>query len=258
MSRTADPAGLTHDAFLGGRLKLWQPARGFRAGLDAVMLAASIPARPGQGVLDLGCGVGAASLCLHARVPGLDLVGVELQPAYAALAARNGAEAGARFSVHEAAVEALPRALRAQRFDHVMLNPPFYRQGRGSPARDAGRETALRDGGDLGFWIAAAARRLAPRGTLTAIIGAERLPEVLGALPRALGGVAVKPLQPAAGREASRVLLRAISASRAGFRLLAPLVLHEGTGDGAFTPEAEAVLRAGAPLCDLAGHPRQG
>ena len=57
------------DAFLGGRLVLRQPARGYRAGADAVMLAAACSARAGERVLELGCGAGAALFCLGARVP---------------------------------------------------------------------------------------------------------------------------------------------------------------------------------------------
>ena len=85
---------LTHDAFLCGKLHLWQPRKGYRAATDPVLLAAACPALPGQSVLDMGCGVGAAALCLAARVPDLRLYGLELQPDYAELARRNAIENG--------------------------------------------------------------------------------------------------------------------------------------------------------------------
>ena len=66
MSRFEDDA-LSCDAFLGGRLRIWQPRAGYRAGIDPVMLAAAVPARPRQSVLELGCGAGTASLCLAAQ-----------------------------------------------------------------------------------------------------------------------------------------------------------------------------------------------
>jgi len=116
---------LTCDAFLGGKLHLWQPrrGRGYRAGVDPVLLAASIEATAGQSVLELGCGVGAAVLCLGARVPGLTLTGCELQPAYAELARRNG---GAALEVVEADLTDMPLHLRQRQFDHVLANPPYF------------------------------------------------------------------------------------------------------------------------------------
>ena len=86
--RFAD-ADLSDDKFLMGRLRLLQPLRGYRAATDPVLLAAACPATPGQSVLDLGCGAGAAALCLATRVPGLALAGLEVQPEYADLAARR-------------------------------------------------------------------------------------------------------------------------------------------------------------------------
>ena len=106
---------LTRDAFLDGRVQAWQPRAGYRAATDPVLLAAAVPARAGQSVLELGCGVGVASLCLAARVPGLEMTGVEVQAEYAALARRNAAENGAALQVVEADLEALPTDLRARR-----------------------------------------------------------------------------------------------------------------------------------------------
>ena len=115
---------LTHDAFLCGRLHLWQPRKGYRAATDPVLLVAACPAVAGQRVLDLGCGAGAASLCLAARVPGLQLAGLELQAAYATLARRNAAENGIDMQVEEGDLASMPRALRVA-FDHVIAKTPY-------------------------------------------------------------------------------------------------------------------------------------
>jgi len=243
---------VTRDAFLGGRLTLCQPARGYRAGVDPVLLAAATPARPGQSVLDLGCGVGAALFRLAARVPGLDLTGVELQPDYAALARDNAAENGIAARIEAADLRALPRALRDRAFEQVIANPPYFDRRQGTASGAAGRETAF--GGDtpLADWIETATRRLAPKGYLTLVQKADRLPELLGAMDHRLGSVTVWPVAGRAGRAADRVLVCARKEGRAPFRLRAPLILHAGAAHGSdaedYTAQIRAVLRDGAAL----------
>ena len=241
---------LTHDAFLCGKLHLWQPAKGYRAATDPVLLAAACPAVPGQSVLDLGCGVGAAALCLGARVPGLRLTGLELQPQYADLARRNGAQNGQDFAVECGDLSTMPPILRRD-FDHVIANPPYYPKG-GTPSPDSGKATALLIGTPLADWVAASARRLAPGGWLTMIFGADGLPQVLGALAPKLGSAIVLPLAPREGRPALRVILRARKGGRAAFRLLSPLIIHKGSAhDGdreSYPPRADEILRGGAAL----------
>ena len=243
-------ADLTHDAFLCGRLHLWQPAKGYRAATDPVLLAAACPAMSGQSGLDLGCGVGAAALCLGARVPGLSLSGLELQSDYAELARRNGAQNGLDFAVETGDLAEMPRGLRRD-FDHVIANPPYY-PGAGTPPPDSGRAAALMIDTPLEQWVQAGARRLAPGGWLTMIFGAECLPQILTALAPKLGSAAILPLAPREGRPALRILLRARKGGRGAFRLLAPLVLHKGAvhdGDReSYTPRAEQILRGGVAL----------
>lgn len=241
------PGGLTDDAFLGGRLRILQPAQGFRASTDAVLLAAGCPAAPGQAVLDLGCGVGVAGLCLAARVPDLSLAGLELQRAYAEIARVNGVRNRIALDVVEGDVAAMP--LR-RAFDQVIANPPYHTAD-GTPAADAGRALALQERQPLSVWTRAARARLVPGGWLTLILRADRLPEALAAL-EGFGAVAVLPLSPREGRAAQRVLIRARKGAKAPFRLLAPFVLHaapvhEGDRED-LTEEAAAVLRGGAAI----------
>lgn len=246
---------ITTDAFLGGRLRIAQPAQGYRAAADPVLLAAAVPARAGEAVLELGCGAGVASLCLGHRVAGLRLAGLELQPAYAELARRNAAANGQAFEVHVGDLAAMPAALRARSFDHVIANPPYFGAGSGTPARDGGRETAQREAAPLAGWIAAGRRRLMPGGWLTLIQAADRLPDILNAIGNGARGVTVLPVAPRAGRPAGRVIVSARKGGRSPFRLLAPLVLHEGAvhfrdGDD-YGAIARAVLRDGAGLPGL-------
>lgn len=251
MSRSAT-TDLTEDRFLDGRLVMRQPRDGYRAAMDSVLLAAAVPARAGQTVLELGCGAGVASLCLGWRVPGLGLHGVELQPDYAALARANAALNAISLEVAEADLTALPEGLRQRQFDQVMANPPYYRAGAGTAARLAGRETALREATPLAVWIDTALRRLVSGGRLTLIQQAARLPDVLAALDGRAGDVTVMPVQPRMGRDATRVIVQARKGARGPFRLHAPLILHaeaRHVADGEdLTEQARAVLRDGAAL----------
>lgn len=242
----------TCDALLGGRLRLWQPAAGYRAGIDPLFLAASVPAVAGQTVLDLGCGVGTAGLAVMRRVPGVAVTGIEVQPAYAALARRNAAGNDLPLTVIEADIAALPADLRGQAFDHVIANPPYFDRAAsvagGDPAREAGRGEAT----PLAVWVDVAARRVRPGGHVTFIHRAERLPDLLALMGARLGSLQVLPLWPRAGRAAHLCLIRGRKGGRAAFRLQAGVVLHDGDahpGDrDHYSPAITAVLKDAAAL----------
>ncbi|MBN2759268.1 MAG: methyltransferase [Rhodobacteraceae bacterium] len=236
---------LTRDAFLGGHVQAWQPRVGYRAATDPVFLAASVPARSGQTVLELGCGAGVASLCLSARVPGLILTGIELQADYAALARRNALENAAPLTVAEADLRTLPSDLRSQSFDHVMANPPYY-AAHGPAAQDIGRDLALREDTPLTDWLDVGLRRARDGGFLTVIHLTDRLPDILAAL-EGRASVIVLPLAARSKRPARRVIVQARKGGRSPFVLLPPLVIHEGDshpGDGEyFTAPVRAIMR---------------
>jgi tRNA1(Val) A37 N6-methylase TrmN6 len=237
-------SGTTSDKFLGGKITLLQPAKGFRAGLDAVLLAAAVAARSGSEVLELGSGVGTASLCLAARIKGCGITGVEIDAKLVDLSLRNAAANGFadRVTFVEDDIFALRPALRHQ-FDHVMCNPPFHGED-GMRSPDAGRERALRGGHRLRDWFDAGLKRTAARGTFTAIVRADRLKEVIAHLPEA--GVRVFPLWPKPVEPAKRVIVQVRRGSRSQSVILPGLVLHDDTGK--YTAEADAVLHGDRAL----------
>ncbi|MCJ8140515.1 tRNA1(Val) (adenine(37)-N6)-methyltransferase [Falsirhodobacter halotolerans] len=234
---------LTDDGFLDGRLRVWQPRTGYRAATDPVLLAASVPAGVGDRALELGCGVGVAGLCLALRT-GAQVTGVEVQARYADLARRNAARNALPLTVVEGD---LTRLTLTDAFDHVLANPPYYTAG--SPSADAGRDLALRGDLPLIRWMEVMARRARHGGTVTLIVGADRLAEVLRDMPATLGSVTVLPLAARVGRAAKRVIVQARKGGRGAFVLAAPVILHAGAdhgGDGDdATPLARLILRQG-------------
>ncbi|WP_116132462.1 tRNA1(Val) (adenine(37)-N6)-methyltransferase [Tropicimonas sp. IMCC34043] len=249
MPGEATAAALTRDHYLGGRLALWQPAAGYRAGVDAVFLAAACPARPGESVLELGCGAGTAILCLGARVRGLRLAAVERQEEMADLARRNAEDAGLALDLHVGDLADLPAGLRRQAFDHVIANPPYFDRGASLRSGHAAREAAMGEDTPLASWLQVAARRLRPKGWLTLIHRPARLADILAGLGD-LGSVQIQPLIPRRGRDANLVLVRARKGGRAQLRLHAAVVLHEGHAhlrDGEdYTAAIRSVLREAA------------
>ena len=243
---------LTHDAFLGGRLHLWQPQSGYRAGVDPVLLAASITATPGQSVLDVGCGVGAAAFCLGARVGGLDLSGLEIQPDYADLATSNAREAGLPFDVHIGDIQSPPDPIKQRSFDHVITNPPYFAATARTSSGKIGRDQAHMWDISPSDWVKLCLKRVKPKGRLHVIHRAEALGDLLSDLPQNWGAIDVCPIAPRAGRKAELVIVRGCKDARRQLHLLAPIIMHEGDkhlqdGDD-YTPEISAVLRHGAAL----------
>lgn len=256
MTQTAARSAMTDDAFLGGALRILQPKEGYRAGLDAVLLAAAAPIETGRSerVLDVGAGVGVVGLAVARRVADAQVTLVERDPELAACARanieRNGL--GARVRVIEADVarplgEIAELSATAQSFDHVLANPPYHVEGRGTAAGDPAKAAAhAMPGGGLERWLRFMAAIARPGGTAGLIHRADALGEILAACAGRFGGLAVLPLHAKEGEPAGRILVQGVKGSRAPLALLPGLVLHGA--DGKFQPEVEAVLRAGAAL----------
>jgi tRNA1(Val) A37 N6-methylase TrmN6 len=233
---TAPPVETSEDAFLGGRLRLRQPRSGHRAGHDAMLLAAATPARPGDRVVDFGAGVGAAGLAVATRVAGIHLVLVERDEVLADLARRNAELNGiaAQVCILDVAGGAEVFAsvgLGPDSADVVLMNPPFNDSVRHRPSPDDIRRAAhMAEPATLETWIHAARRVLKSGGVLSLIWRSDGLAEVLAALGRGFGGVAIRPVHPDAGKPAIRILVRAVKGSRAPLELCPGLMLNDASG----------------------------
>ncbi|WP_028134905.1 tRNA1(Val) (adenine(37)-N6)-methyltransferase [Bradyrhizobium japonicum] len=253
MSEAAD---ITEDAFLGGRLRLRQKRSGHRAGHDAILLAAATEARSGDRVVDLGAGVGTAGLALASRVPGLALSLVEIDPELAGLARGNAAANAITaetivLDVTSGADAFAANGLPPDSVDVVLMNPPFNDPARHRGSPDRARHIAhVATEETLHAWVHAARRILRSNGVLTLIWRADGIADVLAALSRGFGSLAILPVHGEAGRPAIRVLVRAVKGGRAPTRLLPGLMLNDETR--ASNSEMTEILegRAALPLVE--------
>jgi tRNA1(Val) A37 N6-methylase TrmN6 len=246
----------TDDRVLGGAVRLRQMAGGYRAGLDAALLAAACDAGPGARVLDAGCGVGAVMLAAAARRPGIVVVGLERDAEAADLARANIAlnDMGSRAAVREGDVAAPFSSLGLAPFDAALANPPFFDDETALRGPAPARRGAWITPEGLGVWTGFLVKAVREGGAITLIHRADRLADLLAGLAPKTGSFQIRPIHPFADAPAKRVIVRAVKTGKAPLRLLPPLVLHDRSG-AKHTREAEAVLRGEAAL-DWALPPR--
>lgn len=239
-------ATVTEDRMLGGRLTLLQPAKGYRAGLDAALLAAACDARPGEAVIEAGCGVGAALLAAAVRRPGATFLGIERDPAALALAQANivANGLGDRVAAEEGDVSA---TRPGGRFDAALCNPPFFDDRAALRGPHPSKAGAFITDDGLAAWTGYLLSAVRDGGTITLIHRADRLADLLALLAAKAGSFQIRPMHPYADDPAGRVLVRAVRGGRAPLRLLPALVLH-ARGGAKHTAAAEAILRGEADL----------
>lgn len=244
-----DAVSVTENTLLGGRVRLRQPTKGYRAGMDAALLAAAVVAAPGQRVLEAGCGTGAVLTQIAARRPGVALTGLERDPAAADLARRNAAlnAIADRTTVLTGDVAAGFRALDLPPFDWAVSNPPFFDDETALRAPAPEKRAAWIADDGLAAWTRFMTQGVREGGRIVLIHRADRLADILSLLGDKCGSLAVRPVHVFSEDPAKRVLVQAVRAGRAPLRLLPPLILHDRSG-AKHTPEAEAILRGEADL----------
>jgi tRNA1(Val) A37 N6-methylase TrmN6 len=249
----ADRAPDAPDSFLGGALWLHQAPRGHRAGTDAVLLAAAVPADFAGLAVDVGSGVGAAGLALAVTRPQARIDLVENDAATAVLARENLALNGManRGLVFEVDVVSPASRREAGLFDEcsnlVISNPPFLDPGRARLSPNLGKRRAhamsAEGPASLAAWIAACLALLEPGGSFILIHRPEALSVIFDSLAGPAGGITVLPVYPRRDEPAIRILVRGKKGSRAPASIAPGLILHDGAG---FTRTVEAIHRGGS------------
>lgn len=237
------------DRLLGGRLRVLQPTRGYRAGMDAALLAAACPTLLGQRVVEAGCGPGAVLLQIAARRPDVALVGLERETQAADLAEANVQSNGLadRISIVRGDVADGFRALGQSPFDWALSNPPFFDDPNALRSPMPERRAAWIADDGLAVWTEFLLKAVREGGSIVMIHRADRLADILALLGPKAGSFQIRPVQPFADEPAKRVLVRAVKTGKAPLRLLPPLILHDRLG-AKHTPQADAILRGEAAL----------
>ena len=241
------------NAFLGGKLNLFQPLDGYRANMDSILLAASIEAKAGQSILELGCGVGTVLLSLMARVGDLKVVGIEIQKRYAELAARNAEYNGFKATILECNLTSIPITAKNLKYDHVILNPPFYTLSDSMRLAQGEKDIAKRElNTPLDDWLDVAVKRCSVNGSIVLIHQAKKLGHILRGIDSFMGDIKILPISSFKGKNANRVIVKGKKGSRSPMQILPPLLIHEKcNSDNSrtnYTEEAEGILRGGQAI----------
>lgn len=244
----------TQDHLFKGRIRFYQPAVGYRSAIDTVLLAASVNAGSGDRVVDMGCGVGVAMLCLGTRIDGVLIDGIEIQPVLAELARRNISENAFNDRLHAFGgdIASPPDGVKGGEYDFAMANPPFMAPANGNAPPGEIKRTANFEGdADLKQWVKAALGLVRRKGTVVLIQRADRLGDIISAISGAsdpngegAGDITILPIHPKKGSPANRVIVSFRRAVKAPVTLLEGITVH--TDNGGYTPLLERVLDGGA------------
>ncbi len=245
---------VTKDTFLGGQLNILQTKNGPRAGVDSVLLASSVEAKPGQRVLEAGIGSGVVSLCLAKRVGNLNVTGLEIQPELVKIVKENIDYNNLKDNFHiiEGDVTSSGNSWKAMglspdSFDHSYANPPFYDKAQVRHPNDQLKAQAhIYDNESLERWVRFLVAHTKPKGSITIIHLTETLGKLLSFMERRVGNIKIFPIYSKQGQPASRILVQGIKSSKGPIHIMSGIVMHDETGK--FTPGAVSILREGSKL----------
>jgi len=250
-------AETTTDAFHNDAFRVVQPKNsGHRAGLDALLLAASVPQSAHGLLADFGAGVGVAGFAALNLNYELNLLAIEKNPQIAALAGQALELKKNQFLKHRTQIavaditangtERLKAGLEPDSVMHGIMNPPYNKANlRQSP--DALRTEAYMLGeGGIDAWFRTAASMIRPGGTLSVIYRTENIGEILACTQGRFGGLEILPVHSRSDEAAKRIIVRGTRGSRAPASLLPGFTIHEA--DGSFTSHAEEIFAGKAYL----------
>ena len=240
----------TKDNFLGGGIRIWQPKKGYRAGIDPILLAASVNASEGQKVLDLGCGVGTASFAIGYRVKNVELYGIEIQKSFVDLADLNSKENGIELKIECSNISSLSSNITGKSFDHVIANPPYFDRKSSVKGINLSKEKSFGDTCPISEWLKVAGKRAKPKGFVHFIVRTDRLPEIFRNMPNSLGSLVITPVISRKNENAKLTILHAKKNGHGRFIISPPIILHPLNSDPPkkYNLQVDKVLRNGASL----------
>lgn len=246
-----DNTDLTEDKLLGGKVIIFQPKKGYRVAVDSCLLAAAVPAKAGDRVLDLGVGTGAVSLCIRARVPQCKITGIDKNTGYLELAAKSVTKNNWEHSIdlHFGDVCRPPRVIEPASFDYVVANPPYFEEDAYFKSPNAGKSEAhATHGSKLENWVSCAKTYLKPEGCFLVIFPSDKEEVLLAALKAHFNEIAVFRVYSSDETTPIRVIVTA-KASQTGektFLELGKLYIRDIKGD--YTADARGILWEGNAL----------
>lgn len=229
---------------LNGRVRLRQSIHGLRASMDSVLLAAASRAQGGDSILDMGCGTGSVGLCVNARINNLKLSGVDIQDDMINLARQNAIDNGIDNNNYICADVGDKSIFEPEAFDHIVMNPPYYKDGERQASPDDARETAY--SGDLSVWMGAALHWVRQGGALTLIHRADKLDEILALAHKKFGAIEIWPIHSKAQEPAIRVIVTMIRNRKSPLSLNPAIVLFDENGNP--SAQSNSILRDGMGL----------
>ena len=241
----------TKNKFLGNKIEIFQFPDGYRGNMDSVLLAASVTAKSGQKVLELGCGNGVALCCLLYRVSGLEVYGIEFDKKVAELCRRNISLNNFKSKILNIDVASSIRELKSLSFDHVFMNPPYFKKNAVKKSPIPSSNQAKVETVPLSEWFSVARKRCKPKGKITIIQRVERLPEIMECLGSHFGQITVQPISSFKDSSPKTIIVQATKDSSAAFTLLAPKIVHKRdsvSGKVVYEEELNKILRSGYPL----------
>lgn len=232
----------TVDDFLGGKIKLKQGD--YKATSDAVLLAAAVPAKSGETILDVGCGNGVVALCIMARVPNLKATGLEIQPQMIELAKQNVLLNKMDLEVVEGDVSNPPHEWKERQFHHVLTNPPYFTEDMLYQNEVTAKAHKVQT--PLATWLDFCIKKVRAKGTLTIIHRTEAVPEILSILHGRMGKITLIPLWPKENVQPKRIIIQATMNSRTPFQIHNGFILHNA--DDTRPDAIEKIMRSAEPL----------
>lgn len=248
-TETESLALTTKDNFLNGRVRATQLKLGFRAGIDTVLLAASVNSNS-TNILELGAGTGVASCCVLVDLPHAQATLVDSEPTVLALAQNNLTDNGFEQRAQTLTLDVTSKGsirhaagLQENRYTSIIANPPFFASEANTLSKDISKAQSRHMPKDnLELWVKTAITSAKAQGEIIFVHVMEQLPDLLAAFHQRCGAITILPIISRSGERAKRVLIRGIKGSRAPLSMLSPFILH-GESGGKYLPRAEAIFR---------------